>query len=372
MPVDRQVPGIMNPSEVAQHGMLAADQPPFGSNSLAGSTFAQMPVSRDAGNSKLPQVLVRPDGASPDRTGMFTRAQSGPDARFYPIAYTQDHRDTLPPYKLGGGLNGDGHSPGTPLSDAQMRQRADELAAEIRPVLDSFPHNVRAEPLPPDHPLPNRQNQGDDPIVVTGPRLADRRAMRQPDRSSTLSPDLEGLAEALSLGEGNYESYNTGTRGVPHGRVGHSYLTPPRGTVTGRTINEVLRTSSLPGTDTRRLFAVGRYQITRNTLRDAVSAMHLTGNERLTPELQDRIFAEYLVQRRAPLARFIFHGTGSVDDAQYAAAQEWASVAVPQNYRTRHGRLSDGGTTFYDGGPANRASSRATGAVRRYLMNLHR
>jgi muramidase (phage lysozyme) len=120
------------------------------------------------------------------------------------------------------------------------------------------------------------------------------------------------------------------------------------------------------------MFAVGRYQITHDTLMDAVRHMHLTGNERLTPELQDRIFAEFLVRRRAPLARFIFNGVGSVDDAQYAAAQEWASVAVPRHYRTKHGRLSDGSMTYYDGDHANRASSRATRAVRSFLTNLRR
>jgi hypothetical protein len=174
------------------------------------------------------------------------------------------------------------------------------------------------------------------------------------------------------VGEGNYESYNTGTRRVPGGRVGHSFQNPPSGTVTGRTINEILSTSPLPGTDRRRLFAVGRYQITQDTLRDAVSAMGLTGDERMSRELQDRILTEFLVPRTRALSRFISEGKGTVEDAQYAAAQRWASFAVPAGRRTESGRVSDGTTTFYDRRAANRANPRATSALRAYLMSLHR
>jgi hypothetical protein len=233
---------------------------------------------------------------------------------------------------------------------------------------NSLPNLARhAFPLPNDHPLPNPSHVEADDIVVTGPRLAARQAARN-------SGQLQEIGRLISGGEGNYESYNTGTWRVPGGHVGHSELNPPRGTVTGRTINEILSTSSLPGTDRRRLFAVGQYQITFPRLRGAVAAMGLTGNERMTPELQDRIFAEYLVPtaHNGALGRYIFEGTGTVDDAQYAAAREWASIALPQGRLTESGRRSDGTMTYYDKGPANRANVSATNALRAYLMNLHR
>jgi hypothetical protein len=102
-----------------------------------------------------------------------------------------------------------------------------------------------------------------------------------------------------------------------------------------------------------------------------VTALHLTGNERLTPELQDRIFAEFLIPR--PLRNFIFDGTGTVDDAQYAASQVWASIAVPQGRPTKLRHISNGRMTFFDDtGPANSANRNATSALRSYLTNLQR
>lgn len=181
------------------------------------------------------------------------------------------------------------------------------------------------------------------------------------------------LAQILGMGEGNYESYNTGTRGVAGGRVGHSYLNPPAGTVTNQTINEVLATADLPGTDTHRMFAVGAYQIIQPTLRSAMTAMNLTGNERLTPELQDRIFSDFLVPTagNGALGRFMTTGEGTVDQAQAAAARQWASIAVPAGMRTQTGAVSDGAMTYY-GGPANRANGEATQALRTFLQDVQR
>jgi hypothetical protein len=85
--------------------------------------------------------------------------------------------------------------------------------------------------------------------------------------------------------------------------------------------------------------------------------------------LQDRIFRDYLV--RGAL-RDILNGRGAtVDQAQYAAAKQWASVAVPAGYRTRRGTVSDGTLTYYPG-PANRANIHGTRALRAFLGDLTR
>jgi hypothetical protein len=227
---------------------------------------------------------------------------------------------------------------------------------------------IHAFPLPNEHPLSNPSHVEGDDIVVTGPRRAARDTMRQIAQHSS---ELQEIGRLISAGEGNYESYNSGTLGR-RGPVLHSSTNSPPGTVTARTINEIISTQSLPPTDPRRMFTVGRYQMTGPTLRGAVRAMHLTGNERLTPELQDRIFAEFLVPQTPGLANFIFRRRGTVDDAQYAAARQWASIALPQGRLTERHRVSDGTMTYYDKGPANRASVSATNALRTYLMNLHR
>jgi len=185
--------------------------------------------------------------------------------------------------------------------------------------------------------------------------------------------NTQRLAQILGIGEGNYESYNTGTRGVPGGGVGHSYLNRPPGTVTGQTINQILNTETLPGTDPNRMFAVGAYQITIPTLKAAVRALKLKGDEQLTHELQDRIFAEFLIPKAGggALGNLLNRGEGTVDQAQLAAAHEWASVAVPAGYRTKRAGISNGTMSYY-AGPANRANMNATQALREFLTDLAR
>ncbi|HKU65436.1 MAG TPA: hypothetical protein VJQ06_10285 [Rhizomicrobium sp.] len=185
--------------------------------------------------------------------------------------------------------------------------------------------------------------------------------------------NTQRLAKIIGMGEGNYESYNTGTWRVPDERVGHSYLNPPPGTVTGRTINQVLSTESLPGTDPNRMFAVGAYQISIPTLKDAVRAMKLTGDEKLTPQMQDRILAEFLIPQAGDgsLDNLLNRGEGTVDQAQNAASRKWASVAVPAGYPTRDRGISDGTMSYY-ADPANRASMDTTRALREFLTDLAR
>ncbi len=79
------------------------------------------------------------------------------------------------------------------------------------------------------------------------------------------------------------------------------------------------------------MFAVDAYQIILKTLGEAKSAMGLTGEEKLTPDLQNRIFEQFLSPKAGggALVRYLTKGVGTADQAQYAAAKEWASVAVP-------------------------------------------
>jgi hypothetical protein len=191
------------------------------------------------------------------------------------------------------------------------------------------------------------------------------------------------LGSIITRGEGNYESYNTGTRGVAGGRVGHSYVHPPAGSVTNRTINEILATESLSGNNTGRMFATGKYQTTIPTLRAARDALGLTGNERYTPELQERIFREFLLDKAGggALAAFVRDGRGSVDGAQLAAAQEWASIAVPAGMRIGRwdadrgqyvsgGPVSNGRMSYYERAGTNSASMSATNALRALLVEI--
>jgi LysM repeat protein len=180
------------------------------------------------------------------------------------------------------------------------------------------------------------------------------------------------LGKVITIGEGNYESYNTGTKGVAGGKVGHSYRHPDAGTVTEKTINQILNTERLSGYNSNRMFATGKYQTTISTLRLAKDALNLTGNERYTPQLQERIFRDFLLQKagNGKLADFVLNGKGSVDSAQLAAAKEWASIAVPAGYKNKYGIVSDGNLSYYQKTGQNAASATASRELRALLMNV--
>ncbi|MCP1373277.1 peptidoglycan-binding domain-containing protein [Dyella lutea] len=94
------------------------------------------------------------------------------------------------------------------------------------------------------------------------------------------------------------------------------------------------------------IFAVGLYQIIPDTMDSAVASLGLDPNQRFTPELQDRIFAEYLVTDKRPEVRDYVTGQphATLHAAEVAMALEWASFGDPDR----------GGASHYGG--ANSAS----------------
>jgi hypothetical protein len=101
--------------------------------------------------------------------------------------------------------------------------------------------------------------------------------------------------------------------------------------------------------------------------------MRLTGNELMTPAMQDRIFTEFLVRR--DLKAYLKDPRVGVDQAQYSASRQWASIAVPKGKPTGmrdakgHRIISDGTMSYYGG--ANSANLDATREVRRVLERWH-
>jgi hypothetical protein len=89
--------------------------------------------------------------------------------------------------------------------------------------------------------------------------------------------------------------------------------------------------------------------------------------------LQDRIFKDYLVPTAGDgaLSDFLSGGRATIDQAQLAAARQWASIAVPQGYQTKNGSVSDGAASYYEP-PANKASLHQTQALRVFLADLAR
>jgi hypothetical protein len=189
--------------------------------------------------------------------------------------------------------------------------------------------------------------------------------------TSGLDELIKKIGDAISGGEGGYESYNTGTKNVPGGGVGHSYMHPPAGTVTSKTIDEILATDPLSGTDPNRMFATGKYQTTLSTLRSGKAALGLTGSEKYDADMQERFFRDFLFKKAGggALADFVKNGKGTVSQAQYAAAQEWASISVPQGLPIQDGRVSNGHMSYYQSA-ANTNNDGSTGKLVAILKQI--
>jgi hypothetical protein len=185
---------------------------------------------------------------------------------------------------------------------------------------------------------------------------------------SSLDELIQKIGDIISSGEGNYESYNSGTKNVPNGAVGHSFMNPPAGTVTNKTINQIIATDSLSGTNPNRFFATGKYQTIINTLRSAIDSMGLTGDEKYDASMQERVFRDYLLDKAGGgvLSKFVTKGEGTINDAQYAASKEWASIAAPAGMPIKNGQISNGTLSYYSSS-ANSAFMGPTNKLREIL-----
>jgi peptidoglycan hydrolase-like protein with peptidoglycan-binding domain len=167
-------------------------------------------------------------------------------------------------------------------------------------------------------------------------------------------PDNE-LGRLIGSGEGGYNSYNRGVAGDARGaQIDFSQMT----------VGEIMRRQDLPAGDPDRLFAVGKYQFTPNTLEEAINQTGVDRNARFTPQLQEKLFADYLIDEKRPSVRAYVTGeaTGpqALERAQHALALEFASVGTPRN----------GGRGAYDGDSAGNMASITTAETATALNNM--
>jgi peptidoglycan hydrolase-like protein with peptidoglycan-binding domain len=147
------------------------------------------------------------------------------------------------------------------------------------------------------------------------------------------------LGDLISRGEGGYNSYNRGTQ--------HGHIVPANQhfDFSQMTLDELARRQGLPISDPDKVFAVGKYQIIPPTMRGAVEKLHLDTNERYTPEIQERIFADYLIRDKRPdiYSYIIGQTSASLHGAQKAASQEWASIDDPDTLGKPYGEYAKHG-----------------------------
>lgn len=164
------------------------------------------------------------------------------------------------------------------------------------------------------------------------------------------------LDELIASGEGNYNSYNRGVAGDSQNA--------PRLNLVDMTLGEVFQMQR-----SRKVFAVGKFQIIPATMAEAIQTMKLDLNQKFTPELQHRINREFLIATKAGrdvIKSYITGATENLVGAQLALAQEFASIANPYTNRSHYAGLA--------GNAASISAARAAVALRaerqQYLQNI--
>lgn len=156
------------------------------------------------------------------------------------------------------------------------------------------------------------------------------------------------LLELMHRGESGAAGYNAYNRGTYTGDDGREHIrgADRRIDFSQMTVGQLLDAQALPNGDPNRVFAVGKYQIIPQTMRGAVAELGIDRNQQFTPELQDRVFSEYLIADKRPDIRNYITGQPgtSLTQAQHALSLEWASFGDPNK----------GGASHYGG--ANHAS----------------
>lgn len=166
------------------------------------------------------------------------------------------------------------------------------------------------------------------------------------------------IASHESMGVGGYNAYNKGT--VGNNRIIGSDKKIDFSKIT---ISEYFRRSKLPtyknSVHPDRLFAVGKYQIIPTTMEGAVKALNLDPNTTyLTPEVQDKIFFEYLIgSKRTAVRDYISGKSDNLPKAVLQLAQEFASIGVPYDTRGAKRQVKKG-ESYYSGVGGNVAKTK--------------
>lgn len=110
---------------------------------------------------------------------------------------------------------------------------------------------------------------------------------------------------------------------------------------------------------TKEIFAAGRFQVVKITLLGAKNALNLNENDLFNEEMQDRIFEEYLIDKKRPDVMEYLKGNGDIDKAAYALAKEFASIGVKygwelDSYPKGNKRISNGKQSFYENKGGNK------------------
>jgi peptidoglycan hydrolase-like protein with peptidoglycan-binding domain len=143
------------------------------------------------------------------------------------------------------------------------------------------------------------------------------------------------LRDLIHRGESQNRGYNDYNGGIYTGSDGRQHVRESSQSIdfSSMTLGEVQARQHRG-----ELFAVGLYQVIPDTMDSAVASLNLDPKQRFTPELQDRIFSEYLVADKRPEVRDYITGKAgaSLHSAEVAMSLEWASFGDPDKGDASH------------------------------------
>jgi muramidase (phage lysozyme) len=107
---------------------------------------------------------------------------------------------------------------------------------------------------------------------------------------------------------------------------------------TDMTVGEVLKAQQAMIKAGTKSTAVGKYQLIKETLQEAVNKLGIDPNEQFTPELQDRVAIDYLLKVKRTKVKDYLEAENPTREQEEAAlidlAKEWASFPVPSTGRS--------------------------------------
>jgi hypothetical protein len=147
-----------------------------------------------------------------------------------------------------------------------------------------------------------------------------------------------GIGSLVSKGEGGYGSFNKGQAGDAHGATIN---------FNRMTVGEMRRRQSLPRGHNDRIFTVGKYQITPDTMKLGLKAIGAKDTDYVTNEMQENIFKNYLMKDRRPAIRdYIMGKSTNLEGAKLAGAMEWASIGVNGTKGYKGRRIKQDGSYY--------------------------
>lgn len=164
-----------------------------------------------------------------------------------------------------------------------------------------------------------------------------------------MSSGQQKLLSLIASGEGGYNSSNRGT--IKNKIIGSTHNTTRNGkTIPDLTVGEIMKYQSITDPNNPdRLFAVGKYQLIPETFKGAVNFLGLKSDDKLTPEIQEKMGLYLISEKRPIVGKYLRGETDDLLGAQKALALEFASIPVPVDMMVQK-RFRPAGASAYGSG----------------------